>query len=242
MHNFVDAFKFIGRNGELPGEPHFPTLALLLARDAEDRGDRDGDLARDRASGRAVARPHPPRLVRRDQPRQHLAGAAEPRGAGDRRRVPGHRLKNVLLALVVLAVPPIVTNAYVGVDRGRPRYRRRGPRDGNDRLAAAAAGRAAAGGPAGDGRRPDRGAVRRLHDDDRRADRLLPTASARSSTTRRATTSPACSAPRSASPCWRCGRASARLGATGDDAAALRHGGEPARLEATSSRLAVEAV
>ena len=24
--NFVDAFKFIGRNGELPGEPHFPTL------------------------------------------------------------------------------------------------------------------------------------------------------------------------------------------------------------------------
>ena len=81
----------------------------------------------------------------------------------------GIGLKNVLLALVVLAVPPIITNAYVGVDQVDPRPRRRGARDGHDRLADAAAGRAAAGDPAGDGGRAHGGAVRRLDDHDRRA-------------------------------------------------------------------------
>src|SRR5438876_1236562 len=29
MHNFVEAIKFIGRDGQIPGTPHFPTLVHL---------------------------------------------------------------------------------------------------------------------------------------------------------------------------------------------------------------------
>ena len=29
MHEFVEAFKFIGRNGAVPGEPNLPSLAHL---------------------------------------------------------------------------------------------------------------------------------------------------------------------------------------------------------------------
>ena len=100
-----------------PGRAALHDAHLLRARDAEDHRDRDGDLAGDRAAARRLAGPPPPWLVRRDQPRQRLARAAEPRRAGDRVRVPRDRAKQVLLALVVLAVPPIITNAYVGVDQ-----------------------------------------------------------------------------------------------------------------------------
>ena len=29
MHGFVQAFKFIGRDGQIPGTPHLPTLIHL---------------------------------------------------------------------------------------------------------------------------------------------------------------------------------------------------------------------
>jgi osmoprotectant transport system permease protein len=120
MHNFVEAFKFIGRNGQLPGEPHFPTLvyyslgtlkitviamAISLAI-ALPIGLWLGHIHR----GSFVAinlgnvwRALPSLLV--------LAIGFAFLGIG---------LKNVLLALIVLAVPPIITNAYVGVDQVDP--------------------------------------------------------------------------------------------------------------------------
>ena len=41
----------------------------------------------------------------------------------------------VLVALIVIAIPPILLNTEVGHPLDRPRRTRRGPRDGNDRLA-----------------------------------------------------------------------------------------------------------
>jgi osmoprotectant transport system permease protein len=117
MHNFVDAFKFIGRDGELPGQPHFPTLvyyslgtmkitliamAIALAI-ALPLGIWLGHIHR----GSFVAinfgnigRALPSLAV--------LAIGVAFLGLG---------LKNVLLALVILAVPPIVTNAHLGIDQ-----------------------------------------------------------------------------------------------------------------------------
>jgi osmoprotectant transport system permease protein len=104
MHYFVDAFKFIGRDGELPGKPHFPTLiyysfgtmkitviamAIALAI-ALPIGIWLGNI------GRAL-----PSLA-------VLAIGVAFLGLG---------LKNVLLALVILAVPPIITNAHLGIDQ-----------------------------------------------------------------------------------------------------------------------------
>jgi len=57
----------------------------------------------------------------------------------------GVGLRNVELALIVLAIPPMITNAYVP-SRRRPGDRRRSPGNGADRLADPAPGR----GPDGD--------------------------------------------------------------------------------------------
>jgi osmoprotectant transport system permease protein len=118
--NFVDAFKFIGRNGEIQGQPHFPTLlyyavgtlkvtliamaiSMLIALPV---GVWLGHLHRGSFIainlgniGRAL-----PSLV-------ILAIGVAFLGIG---------LKPVLLALVILAVPPMITNAYVGVDQVDP--------------------------------------------------------------------------------------------------------------------------
>jgi osmoprotectant transport system permease protein len=116
MNNFVEAIRFILRNGQIPGQPHFTTLtyyslgtlkitaiamALSLAIGLP-VGVWLGHLHR----GSFVAinvgntwRALPSLVV--------LAIGSAFLGIG---------LKEVLLALVVLAVPPIVTNAYVGVD------------------------------------------------------------------------------------------------------------------------------
>jgi osmoprotectant transport system permease protein len=118
--NFVDAFKFIGRNGELPGQPHFPTLlyyalgtlkvtliamviSMLIALPI---GVWLGHLHRGSFIainlgnvGRAL-----PSLV-------ILAIGVAFLGIG---------LKPVVVALVILAVPPMITNAYVGVDQVDP--------------------------------------------------------------------------------------------------------------------------
>src|SRR5579875_518372 len=117
MHAFIQAFQFIARDGELPGQPHLPTLihyslgtlgitgiamAISLA-----LGLPLGLLLGHLHRGSFVAinlgnvgRALPSLVV--------LAIGFAFLGIG---------LANVLLALVVLAVPPIVTNAYVGVDQ-----------------------------------------------------------------------------------------------------------------------------
>ena len=51
---------------------------------------------------------------------------------------------NLTLALVLLAIPPILTNAYTAVTPGRPRHRGLGSRHGDDRDADRAPGRAPA--------------------------------------------------------------------------------------------------
>jgi osmoprotectant transport system permease protein len=116
IHNFVDAFKFIVRNGQIPGQPHFTTLtyyalgtlkvtviamALSLV-----LGLPLGIWLGHRHRGSFIAinlgnvwRALPSLVV--------LAIGSAFLGIG---------LKIVLLALIVLAVPPIITNAYVGVD------------------------------------------------------------------------------------------------------------------------------
>jgi osmoprotectant transport system permease protein len=116
MHNFVEAFKFIGHNGQIPGAPHVPTLvhltlgtlkiagigvavALLIALPI---GLWLGHIHR----GSFIAinlgniwRALPSLAV--------LAIGVAFLGLG---------LGNVELALIVLAVPPVITNAYVAVD------------------------------------------------------------------------------------------------------------------------------
>jgi osmoprotectant transport system permease protein len=116
MNNFIEAFKFIFRNGQIPGQPHFTTLtyyalgtlkitAIAMAISmaiAIPIGIGLGHLHR----GSFVAinlgnvwRALPSLVV--------LAIGSAFLGIG---------LGNVLLALIVLAVPPIITNAYVGID------------------------------------------------------------------------------------------------------------------------------
>src|ERR1700744_690899 len=118
--NFVDAFKFIGRNGELPGQPHFPTLLYYAVRTLKvtliamvismaialpiglwlGHLHRGSFIAINLGNvGRAL-----PSLV-------ILAIGVAFLGIG---------LKPVVLALVILAVPPMITNAYVGVDQVDP--------------------------------------------------------------------------------------------------------------------------
>jgi osmoprotectant transport system permease protein len=116
MHNFVEAIKFIGRDGQIPGAPPFPTLvhltlgtlkiagigialALVIALPV---GVWLGHIHR----GSFVAinlgniwRALPSLAV--------LAIGVAFLGLG---------LSNVELALVVLAVPPVITNAYVAID------------------------------------------------------------------------------------------------------------------------------
>ena len=120
MQNFIDAFKFIGRNGEIPGQPHFTTLAYYSL----------GTLKITviaMAISLAIALPigmwlgH---LHRGSFVAINLGniGRALPSLAVLAIGVAflGIGLKNVLVALVVLAVPPIITNAYVGVEQVDP--------------------------------------------------------------------------------------------------------------------------
>ncbi len=109
---------------------------------------------------------------------------------------------NMMIALVVLAVPPMLTNAYTAVDAGRPRRRRCGPGDGHDAARSPAPRRAAARAAADLRRHPHRGRLRR-----RRPPRSprSPAAggSGTSSSTRPVTGPPASSPARCASPRWR---------------------------------------
>jgi osmoprotectant transport system permease protein len=116
MNNFVDAFKFIFRNGQIPGEPHFTTLTYYAL----------GTLKVTviaMAISMAIALP-----IGIGLGHLHRGSFAAINLGNMWRALPslvvlaigsaflGIGLKNVLLALVVLAVPPIITNAYVGID------------------------------------------------------------------------------------------------------------------------------
>ena len=116
MNNFVEAFKFIFRNGQIPGEPHFTTLTYYAL----------GTLKVTviaMAIAMAIALP-----IGIGLGHLHRGSFAAINLGNMWRALPslvvlaigsaflGIGLKNVLLALVVLAVPPIITNAYVGID------------------------------------------------------------------------------------------------------------------------------
>ena len=121
MHSFIEAFKFIGRNGQVPGEPPLPTLVHLTLETLKIAGIGVAISVVIAPAGRAVAS---------SQRRQLVALAINLGNVW--RALPslavlaigvaflGIGLRNVELALVVLAIPPIITNAYVainGVDR-----------------------------------------------------------------------------------------------------------------------------
>lgn len=116
MHAFIQAFQFIARNGELPGQPHLPTLLYYSL----------GTLkitAIAMAISLAVGLPIGVWLGH-----VHRGSFVAINLGNVWRALPslvvlaigfaflGIGLSNVLLALVVLAVPPIITNAYVGID------------------------------------------------------------------------------------------------------------------------------
>jgi osmoprotectant transport system permease protein len=116
MHNFVEAFKFIGRNGQIPGAPHLPTLVHLTLETLKIAG-IGIVIALVIALPLGVVLGHIHRgsfvainignIWRALPSLAVLAIGVAFLGIG---------LRNVELALVVLAVPPIITNAYVAID------------------------------------------------------------------------------------------------------------------------------
>ena len=116
MHAFVEAFEFIGRNGSVPGQPELPSLTHLALQTL-----KVGAIGI--AISAAIAVPLGVWLghVHRGSffaINLGNVGRALPSIAvlaiGD--AFLGLGLTVVEVALVVLAVPPIVTNAYLGVD------------------------------------------------------------------------------------------------------------------------------
>ncbi len=116
MNDFAQALRFIARNGQIPGGPHFPTLVHLTLETLKIAGIGI-------AIAIAIAVPIGVWLG-------HLhRGSFVAINLGNIwRALPslavlaigvaflGIGLKNVELALIVLAVPPIITNAYVAID------------------------------------------------------------------------------------------------------------------------------
>jgi osmoprotectant transport system permease protein len=116
LHAFVEAFEFIGRNGSVPGQPNLPSLTHLALQTL-----KVGAIGI--AISAAIAVPLGVWLghVHRGSffaINLGNVGRALPSIAvlaiGD--AFLGLGLTVVEVALVVLAVPPIVTNAYLGVD------------------------------------------------------------------------------------------------------------------------------
>ncbi len=116
MHNFLEALRFIGRDGQVPGAPPLPTLVHLTLETLKIAGigiaialviaipigvwlghiHRGSFIAINLGN---IWRALPSLAV--------LAIGVAFLGIG---------LRNVELALVVLAAPPIITNAYVAID------------------------------------------------------------------------------------------------------------------------------
>jgi len=117
MSNFTQAFKFIGRNGQIPGDPPFPTLVHLSLETLKVASLAMGiSLLIAIPIGIWLGHIHRGSFIainlgnlwRALPSLAVLAIGVAFLGIG---------LKNVLLALVVLAVPPIITNAYVAIDQ-----------------------------------------------------------------------------------------------------------------------------
>jgi len=116
MHDFVEAITFIGRNGQIPGEPHLPTLVHLTLETLRIAGIGI-------AIALVIAVP-----VGISLGHVHRGSFVAINLGNIWRALPslavlaigvaflGLGLGNVELALVVLAVPPIITNAYVAID------------------------------------------------------------------------------------------------------------------------------
>jgi osmoprotectant transport system permease protein len=114
--SFLDAFKFIGRNGQIPGAPHLPTLVHLTLETVKIAAIGVGISV-------VIALP-----VGLWLGHIHRGSFAAINLGNIWRSLPslavlaigvavlGLGLENVELALVVLAVPPIITNAYVAID------------------------------------------------------------------------------------------------------------------------------
>lgn len=116
MHEFVEAFKFIGRNGAVPGEPNLPSLAHLALETL-----KVGAIGV--AISLVIALPVGLWLGHRHRGsfvaiNLGNVGRALPSivvlAIGD--AFLGLGLTVVELALVILAVPPIITNAYYAID------------------------------------------------------------------------------------------------------------------------------
>lgn len=116
MNSFVEAFKFIGRDGQIPGVPHLPTLVHLTLGTLKIAAIGVGISV-------VIALPIGLWLGH-----IHKGSFAAINLGNIWRSLPslavlaigvaflGLGLRNVELALVVLAVPPIITNAYVAID------------------------------------------------------------------------------------------------------------------------------
>jgi osmoprotectant transport system permease protein len=116
MNSFIDALRFIGRNGQVPGEPHLPTLVHLTLETLKIAGIGV-------AISVVIALP-----VGLWLGHIHRGSFVAINLGNIWRALPslavlaiglaflGIGLRNVELALVVLAVPPIITNAYVAID------------------------------------------------------------------------------------------------------------------------------
>src|SRR5205807_1678948 len=116
MHDFIEAFKFIGRNGQIPGAPHLPTLVHLTLETLKIAAIGVGiSILIALPIGLWLGHIHKGSFVainlgniwRALPSLAVLAIGVAFLGLG---------LRNVELALVVLAVPPIITNAYVAID------------------------------------------------------------------------------------------------------------------------------
>jgi osmoprotectant transport system permease protein len=116
MHTFIEAFKFIGRNGQVPGAPHFPTLIHLTLETLKIAAIGVGiSVLVALPVGLWLGHIHKGSFVAinlgniwRALPSLAVLAIGV--------AVLGLGLSNVELALIVLAVPPIITNAYVAID------------------------------------------------------------------------------------------------------------------------------
>jgi osmoprotectant transport system permease protein len=120
MNSFLDAFQFIGRNGQIPGEPPLPTLVHLTLETLKIAGIGIAiSVAIALPIGLWLGHVHRGSFVainlgniwRALPSLAVLAIGVAFLGIG---------LRNVELALVVLAIPPIITNAYVAIDSVDP--------------------------------------------------------------------------------------------------------------------------
>ena len=116
MNSFIDAFKFIGRNGQVPGEPPLPTLVHLTLETLKIAGIGVAvSIVIALPIGLWLGHIHKGSFIainlgnvwRALPSLAVLAIGVALLGIG---------LQNVELALVVLGIPPIITNAYLAID------------------------------------------------------------------------------------------------------------------------------